>query len=171
MNGLRQQQREATLKRLEQEGLLARNKALAWRRPTLRILCIGKRDSDGCRDALSILKRSGFGLRAPFSASPSTASPLCRHYLMHLHNSLPVNRSSTSCCSSEAEGMNVAEALGRYPRGIRSKFRQVVWEAGLVKGKLAAPVNGESGFGAGASLTDRGRRRLKELNARRKQKE
>jgi hypothetical protein len=68
---------------------------------------------------------------------------------------------------SEAEGMNVAEALGRYPRGIRSKFRQVVCEAGLVKGKLAAPVNGESGFGAGASLTERGRRRLKELNARR----
>jgi exodeoxyribonuclease VII large subunit len=60
MKGLRQQQREATLKRLEQEGLLARNKALTWRRPTLWILCIGKRESDGCRDALSILKRSGF---------------------------------------------------------------------------------------------------------------
>ena len=60
MKGLRQQQREATFKRLNQEGLLVPNKALAWRRPTLRILCIGKRDSDGCRDALSILKRSGF---------------------------------------------------------------------------------------------------------------
>ena len=48
------------MKRLEQEGLLIRNKALAWRRPTLRVLCIGKRASDGCRDALSILKRSGF---------------------------------------------------------------------------------------------------------------
>ncbi|MBA2252173.1 MAG: hypothetical protein H0W13_05640, partial [Nitrospirales bacterium] len=48
------------MKRLEQEGLLVRNKAVAWRRPTLRILCIGKRESDGCRDAPSILKRSGF---------------------------------------------------------------------------------------------------------------
>jgi hypothetical protein len=71
---------------------------------------------------------------------------------------------------SEAEGMNVAEALGRYPRGIRSKFRQVVCEAGLVTGGLATPVNGESAFGAGAGLTDRGRRRLKELNARRERK-
>jgi hypothetical protein len=68
---------------------------------------------------------------------------------------------------SEAEGMDVAGALSRYPRAIRSKFRQVVCEAGLVKGGLARPVNGESAFGAGAALTDRGRRRLKELNARR----
>jgi exodeoxyribonuclease VII large subunit len=60
MKGLRQQQREATLKRLEQEGLLDRNKTLSWARPTLRIFCIGKRDSDGCHDAISILKRSGF---------------------------------------------------------------------------------------------------------------
>jgi exodeoxyribonuclease VII large subunit len=60
MKGLRQQQREATLKRLDQEGLLVRNKTVAWHRPTLRVLCIGKRDSDGCRDALSILKRSDF---------------------------------------------------------------------------------------------------------------
>lgn len=60
MKGLRQQQREATLNRLEEEGLLTRNKALPWARPTLRILCIGKRESDGCRDAVSILKRSGF---------------------------------------------------------------------------------------------------------------
>jgi len=60
MKGLRQQQRDATLKRLDHEGLLVRNKALVWRRPTLRILCISKRDSDGCRDALSVLKRSGF---------------------------------------------------------------------------------------------------------------
>jgi exodeoxyribonuclease VII large subunit len=64
MKGLRQQQREATLKRLEQEGLLVRNKAVAWHRPALRVLCIGKRDSDGCRDALSILKRSGFRFEA-----------------------------------------------------------------------------------------------------------
>jgi hypothetical protein len=60
MKGLRQQQREAALKRLEQEGLLSRNKALSTARPALRILCIGKRDSDGCRDALAILTRSGF---------------------------------------------------------------------------------------------------------------
>jgi exodeoxyribonuclease VII large subunit len=64
MKGLRQQQREATLKQLDQEGLLVRNKAMAWHRPTLRVLCIGKRDSDGCRDALSILKRSGFRFEA-----------------------------------------------------------------------------------------------------------
>lgn len=60
MKGLRQQQRDATFKRLEQEGLLTRNKELIWPRPALRVLCIAKRDSDGCRDAVSILTRSGF---------------------------------------------------------------------------------------------------------------
>ena len=60
MKGLRQQQREITLKRLEQEGLLNRNKTVPWRRPALRVLCVGKTDSDGCRDAIAILKRSGF---------------------------------------------------------------------------------------------------------------
>jgi hypothetical protein len=39
MKGLRQQQREATLKRLDQEGLLVRNKALAWHRPPIRTPC------------------------------------------------------------------------------------------------------------------------------------
>lgn len=60
MKGLRQQQREATFKRLEHEGLLTRNKALTWPRPALRVLCIAKRESDGCKDAVSILSRSGF---------------------------------------------------------------------------------------------------------------
>jgi exodeoxyribonuclease VII large subunit len=60
MKGLRQQQREATLARLQQEGLLDRNKAIPWGRPALRVFCIGKRDSDGCRDAIAILTRSGF---------------------------------------------------------------------------------------------------------------
>jgi hypothetical protein len=60
MKGLRQQQREATLKRLSQEGLLERNKTVPWPRPALRVLCIGKKDSDGCRDAIAILTRSGF---------------------------------------------------------------------------------------------------------------
>jgi exodeoxyribonuclease VII large subunit len=60
MKGLRHQQREATLARLQQGGLLDRNKTMPWPRPTLRVLCIGKRDSDGCRDALAILARSGF---------------------------------------------------------------------------------------------------------------
>lgn len=60
MKGLRQQQREATLKRLEQEGLLDRNKTVPWARPALRVLCIAKRESDGCRDAIAILTRSGF---------------------------------------------------------------------------------------------------------------
>jgi exodeoxyribonuclease VII large subunit len=60
MKGLRQQQREATLKRLEQDGLLERNKTVPWARPALRVFCIGKRDSDGCRDAIAILTRSGF---------------------------------------------------------------------------------------------------------------
>ena len=60
MKGLRQQQKEATLRRLEQEGLLETNKQVRWARPALRILCIAKRESDGCRDALSILNRSGF---------------------------------------------------------------------------------------------------------------
>jgi exodeoxyribonuclease VII large subunit len=60
MKGLRQQQREATLRRLEHEGLLTQNKTVPWRRPALRVLCIGKQDSDGCRDAITILGRSGF---------------------------------------------------------------------------------------------------------------
>ncbi len=60
MKGLRQQQRELTLRRLEHEGLLTRNQTVPWRRPALRVLCIGKKDSDGCRDAITILGRSGF---------------------------------------------------------------------------------------------------------------
>lgn len=60
MKGLRQQQREFTLRRLEQEGLLTRNKTIPWARPALRVVCIGKQDSDGCRDAIAILGRSGF---------------------------------------------------------------------------------------------------------------
>ena len=60
MKGLRHQQREFTVRRLEQEGLLNTNQTVPWRRPTLRVFCIGKQDSDGCRDAMTILGRSGF---------------------------------------------------------------------------------------------------------------
>jgi hypothetical protein len=57
--------------------------------------------------------------------------------------------------------------LSRYPRAVRSKFRQVVREASLVKGSLSAADDGESRFGKETTLTERGRRRLKELNDRR----
>jgi exodeoxyribonuclease VII large subunit len=60
MKGLRHQQREATLARLKDGDLIDRNKAVRWARPALRVLCIAKRDSDGCRDALAILSKSGF---------------------------------------------------------------------------------------------------------------
>lgn len=60
MKGLRQQQREAALHRLEQDGLLERNKTVPWAKPGLRIYCIAKQDSDGCRDAMAILSQSGF---------------------------------------------------------------------------------------------------------------
>lgn len=63
MKGLRQQQREATIAKLDQEGLLTRNATLPWARPGLRICCIAKKDSDGYRDALTIFKHSGFAFQ------------------------------------------------------------------------------------------------------------
>jgi hypothetical protein len=67
---------------------------------------------------------------------------------------------------SEASGVEVEESLRRFPTGIRGKFRQVACEAGLVRGKLAKDGAGETRFASGSRLTERGVRRLTELNAR-----
>jgi hypothetical protein len=67
---------------------------------------------------------------------------------------------------SEASGVEVEEALRRFPMGIRGKFRQVACEAGLVKGKLAKNGAGETRFASGSKLSERGVRRLTELNSR-----
>jgi len=63
MKGLRQQQRDATIAALTRDGLLERNKALPWPTPGLRICCIAKQDSDGCRDTLTILAQSPYAFQ------------------------------------------------------------------------------------------------------------
>jgi hypothetical protein len=68
---------------------------------------------------------------------------------------------------SEAGGADVSEDLKRYPQVARSKFRQVVCEAGLVSAKLVTGSEGEIGFGEPKKLTERGRKRLNDLNTRR----
>jgi hypothetical protein len=68
---------------------------------------------------------------------------------------------------AEAAGEDVAGALAPYPSEERSRFRRVVVEAGMVKAKGLATRKGETVFEPPTQLSDRGRRRLKELNDRR----
>ena len=69
---------------------------------------------------------------------------------------------------TEAGGADVREALGNYPMEIRTTFRRVVQEAGLVESSaLEKGDGGEWHFGERTSLTPRGRKRLDELNKRR----
>ncbi len=67
----------------------------------------------------------------------------------------------------EAGGTEVAAPLAEFPAEARSTFRRVVCEARLVNGKLVE-AEGEMKFGGKPLLTDRGRRRLKEIDERRK---
>jgi hypothetical protein len=69
---------------------------------------------------------------------------------------------------SEAAGQDVYDELVEYPVSVRSMFRKVVYEAGMVQ--TVGLVKGDAGemlFGDRTSLTPRGRKRLDELNARR----
>jgi hypothetical protein len=68
----------------------------------------------------------------------------------------------------EAGGEDVREKLAEYPVAARSTFRRVVQEAGLVQTKgLAKGDAGELLFDGPTTLTQRGRKRLDEINARR----
>ena len=60
MLGLRQQQREAALRTLRDEGLLTRNAGLPWPRFPLRIGIIGKQGSDAAHDILGVLQSSPY---------------------------------------------------------------------------------------------------------------
>ena len=60
MLGLRQQQREAALRTLKEEGLLTRNASLPWPRFPLRIGIIGKQGSDAVHDILNVLHSSPY---------------------------------------------------------------------------------------------------------------
>lgn len=68
---------------------------------------------------------------------------------------------------SEADGVDVAADLGRFPAESRGLFRKVVIEAELVAAGGLAEKEGELRYAGEPKLTQRGRRRLTELNARR----
>jgi hypothetical protein len=69
---------------------------------------------------------------------------------------------------AEAGGADVRRELESYPLDMRSTFRRVVQEAGLVEAThMDKSDDGEMLFGKGTSLTPRGRKRLAELNGRR----
>lgn len=69
---------------------------------------------------------------------------------------------------AEASGSDVRRELDAYPLDIRSQFRKVVREAGLVESAgLEKDDSGELLFGKKTVLTPRGRKRLNELNIRR----
>jgi hypothetical protein len=69
---------------------------------------------------------------------------------------------------TEASGGDVSGQLGRFPVSVRNTFRRVVEEAGLVRsGGTLLSDHGEAVFQQPLSLTERGRRRLMELNQRR----
>jgi len=60
MLGLRQQQREAALRTIKDEGLLTRNAGLPWPRFPLRIGIIGRQGSDAVHDILGVLHSSPY---------------------------------------------------------------------------------------------------------------
>jgi hypothetical protein len=66
----------------------------------------------------------------------------------------------------EAGGTDVAEQLSAYPAKARSTFRKAAFEAGLVKTNGLDRTGDEIHFGKPAQLSERGKRRLSELNAR-----
>jgi hypothetical protein len=71
---------------------------------------------------------------------------------------------------AQANGDDVDDALKSFPISARNMFRKVVQEAGLVE--TTGMVKGDAGemfFADRTTLTPRGRKRLEELNARRKE--
>jgi hypothetical protein len=70
---------------------------------------------------------------------------------------------------AEADNVDVANDLARFPAEARGLFRKVVIEAGLVTGAdLSTGSDGEQRFTGRPTLTPRGRRRLSELNEKRR---
>jgi hypothetical protein len=67
---------------------------------------------------------------------------------------------------TEAGGTDVAALLGRYPAKARSTFRKAAFEAGLVRANGLDRGGEEIQFVKPAQLSERGKRRLAELNAR-----
>lgn len=62
MRGLKHQQREAAITRLEADGDLTRNRQRPWKTPTLRLALLTKPGSAACEDALSIVQHSRFAM-------------------------------------------------------------------------------------------------------------
>jgi len=60
MLGMRQQQREAAVRTLKEEGLLTRNASLLWPMFPLRVGIIGKQGSDAIHDILGVLNSSPY---------------------------------------------------------------------------------------------------------------
>jgi hypothetical protein len=67
---------------------------------------------------------------------------------------------------AEAGGADVAEQLAAYPAKARSTFRKAAYESGLVKASGLDRGGEEIQFGKPAQLSERGKRRLGELNER-----
>jgi hypothetical protein len=70
----------------------------------------------------------------------------------------------------EAGGGDVAGQLAEYPAKSRSTFRKAAYEAGLVKASGLDRSSDEIQFGKPAQLSERGKRRLSELNDRASQR-
>ena len=66
----------------------------------------------------------------------------------------------------EAAGDDVEAKLATYPARARSTFRKAAYEAGLVKANGLDRGGEEIRFGQPAQLSERGKRRLTELNQR-----
>lgn len=66
----------------------------------------------------------------------------------------------------EAEGKDVSEAFASYPHGAISTFRRAAFQAGLVQAKGVGMKGDLAAFEGRPKLSDRGRKRLKELNER-----
>lgn len=67
---------------------------------------------------------------------------------------------------TEASGTDVEEQLAAYPAKARGTFRKAAFEAGLVKANGLDRGGEEIRFGKPAQLSERGKRRLNELNER-----
>lgn len=70
----------------------------------------------------------------------------------------------------EAEGKDMAEAFASYPHSAISTFRRAAFQAGLVQAKSVAMKGDLAVFEGRPKLSDRGRKRLKELNERKEGK-
>lgn len=71
---------------------------------------------------------------------------------------------------SEAEGKDVSGSFASYPHAAISTFRRAAFQAGLVQAKGLVMKGDVEVFDGRTKLSDRGRRRLKELNERNSRK-